>query len=134
MIENENKETKPTEHETERREEDLRSVDHNEESIEGDGNSVKSGSECSDRSRSDSEEDDASVVLEREEGDGQESAPNRKVDDDEDKRNPQYIPKRGTFYEHDDRTAVEEGLVTTIHFISILKSKETKTILTISLT
>lgn len=129
MIENENKETKPTEHETERREEDTRSVDQNEESIEDDGNSVKSGSECSDRSRSDSEEDDASVVLEREEGDGQESAPNRKVDDDEDKRNPQYIPKRGTFYEHDDRTAVEEGLVTTVHFISILKSKETKIIL-----
>lgn len=48
---------------------------------------------------------DASVILEREEGDGQESVPARKVDDDEDKKNPQYIPKRGTFYEHDDRTA-----------------------------
>lgn len=31
----------------------------------------------------------------------------RKVDDDEDKRNPQYIPKKGVFYEHDDRTADE---------------------------
>lgn len=30
--------------------------------------------------------------------------PPRKVDDDEDKNNPQYIPKRGTFYEHDYRT------------------------------
>lgn len=29
----------------------------------------------------------------------------RQVDDDEDRSNPQYIPKRGTFYEHDDRTA-----------------------------
>lgn len=29
------------------------------------------------------------------------------MDDDEDRRNPQYIPKRGTFYEHDDRTAEE---------------------------
>lgn len=29
------------------------------------------------------------------------------MDDDEDRRNPQYIPKRGTFYEHDDRTADE---------------------------
>ncbi|XP_026728071.1 protein CASC3-like isoform X1 [Trichoplusia ni] len=29
----------------------------------------------------------------------------RRVDDDEDRSNPQYIPKRGTFYEHDDRTA-----------------------------
>ena len=37
---------------------------------------------------------------ERGAGDGQEEA---KVDDDEDRRNPQYIPKRGVFYEHDDR-------------------------------
>lgn len=52
-------------------------------------------------------ETEASVILEREreEGDGQESVPAKKVDDDEDKKNPQYIPKRGTFYEHDDRTA-----------------------------
>ncbi|CAH0550826.1 unnamed protein product [Brassicogethes aeneus] len=50
-------------------------------------------------------ESEGSVILEREEGDGQESAPSKKVDDDEDKKNPQYIPKRGTFYEHDDRTA-----------------------------
>ncbi|XP_066249330.1 protein CASC3 [Euwallacea similis] len=50
-----------------------------------------------------------SVRLEREEGDGQESAPQKKVDDDEDKKNPQYIPKRGTFYEHDDRTAEDAG-------------------------
>lgn len=48
---------------------------------------------------------DGSIILEREEGDGQESVPIKKVDDDEDKKNPQYIPKRGTFYEHDDRTA-----------------------------
>ncbi|KAK9873874.1 hypothetical protein WA026_002229 [Henosepilachna vigintioctopunctata] len=45
------------------------------------------------------------ITLERQEGDGQESIPQKKVDDDEDKKNPQYIPKRGTFYEHDDRTA-----------------------------
>lgn len=50
---------------------------------------------------------EGSVGLERESGDGQESLPSRKVDDDEDKKNPQYIPKRGTFYEHDDRTADE---------------------------
>ncbi|XP_015598571.1 protein CASC3 isoform X2 [Cephus cinctus] len=44
----------------------------------------------------------------RESGDGQEEdKPQRKLDDDEDRRNPQYIPKRGTFYEHDDRTADE---------------------------
>lgn len=45
------------------------------------------------------------MILEREEGDGQESAPLKKIDEAEDKKNPQYIPKRGTFYEHDDRTA-----------------------------
>ncbi|KAI8432917.1 hypothetical protein MSG28_013827 [Choristoneura fumiferana] len=39
----------------------------------------------------------------------------RRVDDDEDRSNPQYIPKRGTFYEHDDRTAAsgEESANTT---------------------
>jgi len=38
-----------------------------------------------------------------------------KLDDDEDRRNPQYIPKRGGFYEHDDRTREEEaaGVVVT---------------------
>jgi len=46
----------------------------------------------------------------REEGDGQESVPGKekKLDDDEDRRNPQYIPKKGTFYEHDDRGVEEE--------------------------
>lgn len=46
--------------------------------------------------------------VQRESGDGQEEdKPQKKLDDDEDRRNPQYIPKRGTFYEHDDRTAEE---------------------------
>jgi len=42
--------------------------------------------------------------IERQEGDGEEtpSSPTT-LDDDEDKKNPQYIPKRGMFYEHDDR-------------------------------
>ena len=39
-------------------------------------------------------------------GDGQEQK-DEKVDDDEDRRNPQYIPKKGMFYEHDDR--IESG-------------------------
>ncbi|XP_046387139.1 protein CASC3-like isoform X3 [Ischnura elegans] len=53
---------------------------------------------------------------EREEGDGQESAPakEKKLDDDEDRRNPQYIPKKGTFYEHDDRTASDEVSTTAV--------------------
>lgn len=54
-----------------------------------------------------SHSDTGSVILERQEGDGQESIPTKKVDDDEDKKNPQYIPKKGTFYEHDDRTLDE---------------------------
>jgi protein CASC3 len=43
----------------------------------------------------------------------QESIPpkEKKLDDDEDRRNPQYIPKRGTFYEHDDRTVTEDVYV-----------------------
>jgi len=57
----------------------------------------------------DEDNDSDSVIVEdeREDGDGQESLPARekKLDDDEDRRNPQYIPKKGTFYEHDDRTA-----------------------------
>ena len=44
---------------------------------------------------------------EREDGDGQEESSvitgSKPVDDDDDKRNPQYIPKRGNFYEHDNR-------------------------------
>ncbi|GAB6028245.1 hypothetical protein CHUAL_002432 [Chamberlinius hualienensis] len=43
----------------------------------------------------------------REEGDGEESeidhAKEKSLDFDEDRRNPQYIPKKGGFYEHDDR-------------------------------
>lgn len=55
-----------------------------------------------------SHSDTGSVILERQEGDGQESVPSKKVDDDEDKKNPQYIPKKGTFYEHDDRTVDDD--------------------------
>nr|XP_024215643.1 protein CASC3-like isoform X2 [Halyomorpha halys] len=49
------------------------------------------------------------VPIEREEGDGQESEKkDKKLDRDEDKRDPQYIPKKGNFYEHDDRTSEGE--------------------------
>lgn len=30
------------------------------------------------------------------------------LDDDQDRRNPQYIPKGGAFYEHDNRTSLED--------------------------
>lgn len=29
------------------------------------------------------------------------------VDDDEDKKNPAYVPRKGAFYEHDTRTGEE---------------------------
>ncbi|GFW89998.1 protein CASC3 [Trichonephila clavipes] len=61
------------------------------------------------------EEEDASeeeegeyVEEERQQGDGEECSPSntateKELDFDEDRRNPQYIPKKGMFYEHDDR-------------------------------
>lgn len=61
--------------------------------------------------------DEGEVVDdERESGDGQEeqgseSGSKKKVDHDEDRSNPQYIPKKGTFYEHDDRTVEDEDAV-----------------------
>ncbi|XP_031630349.1 protein CASC3 isoform X2 [Contarinia nasturtii] len=61
------------------------------------------------RSDDESESDNGSIILdlERQRGDGEEeqNEEGKKVDDDEDRSNPQYIPKRGVFYEHDDRTA-----------------------------
>lgn len=53
--------------------------------------------------------EEGSVVLDldRQRIDGEEDGEKKKVDDDEDRSNPQYIPKRGIFYEHDDRTAEE---------------------------
>lgn len=56
------------------------------------------------------DDEDEAVDDERESGDGQEELESeggtkKKVDHDEDRSNPQYIPKKGTFYEHDDRMA-----------------------------
>lgn len=57
--------------------------------------------------RSDGDDDDP-------ESEGEEEAvgdePEKPLDDDLDRRNPQYIPKGGAFYEHDNRTSVEEGV------------------------
>lgn len=62
----------------------------------------------------DGSDDDVIEVLdyERQSGDGQEQETDskRKVDDDEDRSNPQYIPKKGTFYEHDDRTVEDDDV------------------------
>ncbi|KAL7301591.1 hypothetical protein TKK_0005604 [Trichogramma kaykai] len=65
----------------------------------------------SDYNTADSNSDtDSQDKNQRESGDGQEEDKSqKKLDDDEDRRNPQYIPKRGTFYEHDIRTGEESG-------------------------
>lgn len=64
-------------------------------------------SEGSDEEGDETGSEDFDGPVERQSGDGQEqdSDVKKKVDDDEDRSNPQYIPKKGTFYEHDDRTA-----------------------------
>lgn len=60
-------------------------------------------------------EDDTNVSdEEREDGDGQEEESSavtnsKPIDDDVDKRNPQYIPKKGNFYEHDNRADNEKN-------------------------
>ncbi|CAK9830326.1 Protein CASC3 [Anthophora retusa] len=81
-------------------------------------------SEC-DIYPSDSDAESQDGVL-RESGDGQEEEkPQKKLDDDEDRRNPQYIPKRGTFYEHDDRTT-DEVADTTVESQNERETKEKK--------
>lgn len=84
-------------------EEDLNVTKETQSSEQTDGHQ---DSEC-DIYASDSDAESQDGAL-RESGDGQEEEkPQKKLDDDEDRRNPQYIPKRGTFYEHDDRTTDE---------------------------
>lgn len=71
----------------------------------------------------DDAEDNGSIILdlERQRGDGEEhDEESKKVDDDEDRSNPQYIPKRGVFYEHDDRTA-DDPLVFSFNFNFLTK-------------
>ncbi|XP_049879910.1 protein CASC3-like isoform X2 [Pectinophora gossypiella] len=55
--------------------------------------------------QNESDYDSAASDSERSDRDPDNQETERRVDDDEDRSNPQYIPKRGTFYEHDDRTA-----------------------------
>ena len=90
--------------EVHRDDDELEEGEHEEEELEGEH-------EEGEHEEGEHEEDET-VEGEREEGDGEESgedgAPAKPLDDDEDRRNPQYIPKRGGFYEHDDRTR-EEG-------------------------
>ena len=39
----------------------------------------------------------------------QEQAKKETVDDDEDQRNPAYVPRKGAFYEHDSRTGDDDN-------------------------
>lgn len=72
-----------------------------------------------------SQSDNGSIILDLEpqrgDGDGEEeqNEDSKKVDDDEDRSNPQYIPKRGIFYEHDDRTA-EDPYVFDYYYYNII--------------
>ncbi|CAF4873767.1 unnamed protein product [Pieris macdunnoughi] len=70
-----------------------------------------SGNDAAQQSDYDSQGSDA----EHSDRDPEAQESEKRVDDDEDRSNPQYIPKRGTFYEHDDRTAAsgEESSNTT---------------------
>ncbi|XP_028841763.1 protein CASC3 [Denticeps clupeoides] len=63
-------------------------------------------------------EDKGNVAGERQSGDGQESTDDpenkagskagQKLDDDEDRKNPAYIPRKGLFFEHDVRGQAQE--------------------------
>ncbi|CAL8272678.1 unnamed protein product [Lota lota] len=60
------------------------------------------------------EEKEGDLAGERQSGDGQESTDDpeakvgQKLDDDEDRKNPAYIPRKGLFFEHDVRGHAQE--------------------------
>nr|XP_018910607.1 PREDICTED: protein CASC3 [Bemisia tabaci] len=102
-------------------EDPLQSVDTKSES------SFISEREDGELSMSDDDLSDVHIEEEREEGDGEEeslSGKDKKLDDDEDRRNPQYIPKKGTFYEHDDR--MEDGPEETVNEKEAESEKDAK--------
>ncbi|KAL8601499.1 hypothetical protein ACOMHN_000441 [Nucella lapillus] len=53
-------------------------------------------------------EGEEQIEEERQSGDGEEQPDKENIDDDEDKKNPAYVPRKGAFYEHDLRTGEEE--------------------------
>ncbi|XP_060946483.1 protein CASC3 [Limanda limanda] len=73
------------------------------------------GSERTEESKAEEKEN---LSGERQSGDGQESTddpetkvggkPGQKLDDDEDRKNPAYIPRKGLFFEHDVRGQAQE--------------------------
>ncbi|XP_013381152.1 protein CASC3 isoform X2 [Lingula anatina] len=55
------------------------------------------------------DEDGEELGEERQSGDGEEQpASSRELDDDEDRKNPAFVPRKGNFYEHDSRMGSEE--------------------------
>ncbi|XP_076459603.1 uncharacterized protein LOC143292858 isoform X2 [Babylonia areolata] len=54
-------------------------------------------------------EGEEQIEEERQSGDGEEQPDKENVDDDEDKKNPAYVPRKGAFYEHDLRTGEEDN-------------------------
>ncbi|XP_026318260.1 protein CASC3-like isoform X2 [Hyposmocoma kahamanoa] len=79
-----------------------------------------------DAGQAESDYDSAGSESDRSDRDPDNQETERRVDDDEDRSNPQYIPKRGTFYEHDDRTAAsgEDSIVSTSETASEKKEIE----------
>ncbi|KAI3359824.1 hypothetical protein L3Q82_013814 [Scortum barcoo] len=81
-----------------------------EEEAEGEG-----GGQSKEESKA---EEKGNLAGERQSGDGQESTddpetkaggkPGQKLDDDEDRKNPAYIPRKGLFFEHDVRGHAQE--------------------------
>ncbi|KAK5855736.1 hypothetical protein PBY51_007383 [Eleginops maclovinus] len=73
------------------------------------------GGQTKEESKAEEKED---LAGERQSGDGQESTddpetkaegiPGQKLDDDEDRKNPAYIPRKGLFFEHDVRGHAQE--------------------------
>ncbi|XP_041859386.1 protein CASC3 isoform X2 [Melanotaenia boesemani] len=80
-----------------------------EEKAEGEGGGAKEESKA---------EEKGNLAGERQSGDGQESTddpetkaggkPGQQLDDDEDRKNPAYIPRKGLFFEHDVRGHAQE--------------------------
>uniref|UniRef100_A0A8C9XEJ3 Protein CASC3 n=1 Tax=Sander lucioperca TaxID=283035 RepID=A0A8C9XEJ3_SANLU len=86
---------------------------------EGEDEEKEAESEEGGQSKEDSKaEEKGNIAGERQSGDGQESTddpetkaggkPGQKLDDDEDRKNPAYIPRKGLFFEHDVRGHAQE--------------------------
>ncbi|KAH9498329.1 hypothetical protein Btru_006555 [Bulinus truncatus] len=90
-------------------------AEQEEESEEASESETDEGSETESESGSETEteggegySEDEGLEEERQSGDGEEQPHSDKPDDDEDKKNPAYVPRKGAFYEHDLRQG-EEG-------------------------